>query len=161
MRHAGESEQAREQVQQIGELRLVTMTTPKSWERYGIHAQEGVYPFLEPGGWESVVNTGTYEANIVHCRHESGGDVVLAAVVDMYGAFGCLSLYATKGRLVAQFEDTLFAFKAQLAAFVGYLRTGELPFAFTQAVELMKVIIAGIRNREEDGRQVSLQEIAP
>ena len=161
MRYARDFEQAREQIQEIGELRLVTMTTPKSWERYGIHALEGVYPFLAPGGWESVVNTGTYEGNIVHCRHGSAADVVLAAVADMYGAFGCLGLYGTKGRVVAPFEDTFFAFKAQLAAFVDYLRTGELPFAFGQTVELMKIIIAGMRSREEDGRQVSLQEIAP
>ena len=161
MRHAGESEQAREQVQQIGELRLVTMTTPKSWERYGIHAQEGVYPFLEPGGWESVVNTGTYEANIVHCRHESGGDVVLAAVADMYGAFGCLSLYGTKDRVVARFEDTFFAFKAQLTAFVDYLRTGKMPFAFGQTVELMKIIIEDVRRREEGGQRVTLRKIKP
>ena len=71
----------------VGQLRLMTITTPKSWERYGIHALEAVYPLLEPGGWISVANTGTEQANIVHARHASGVDVVLAAVADMYGAF--------------------------------------------------------------------------
>ena len=159
MRYAKEFAQARKQLRELGKLRLITMTTSKSWERYGIHALEGVYPFLQPGRWLSVVNTGTEQANIVHCRHESGVDVVLAAVADMYGAFGCLGLYGTKGNRFVRFEDTFFAFKAQLVEFVKYLRTGELPFNFAQTVELMKIVIGGIRSREQSGRRVALSEV--
>ena len=88
----------------MGQPRLITITTPKSWERYGIHALEAVYPLLEPGGWLSVANTGTEEANIVHARHADGVDVVLAAVADMYGAFGKLNVYGTKGSLAASVQ---------------------------------------------------------
>jgi hypothetical protein len=77
----------------------------------------------------------------------------------MYGAFGKLNIYGTKGVVAAGFEDTFFAFKAQLVAFINYLRTGELPFPFAHTVELMKIIIAGIRSREQSGRTVSLDEI--
>ena len=143
----------------VGEPRLLTLTTPKSWERYGIHALEAVYPILEPGGWVSVANTGTERANIVHVRHASGVDVVLAAVADMFGAFGKFSAYGTTGSFTAAFEDTFYAFKAQLAAFVGYLRTGKSPVPFAETVEMMKIIIAGIRSREDSGRTVRLDEI--
>ena len=44
-----------------------------------LHALEAVYPLLAPGGWLTVTNTGTPEANIVHARHRDGLDVVLAA----------------------------------------------------------------------------------
>ena len=159
MRYAKEFAEARTRLSELGELRLITMTTAKSWERYGIHALEGVYPFLEPGGWLWVANTGTEQANIVHCRHESGVDVILAAIADLYGAFGCLSLYGTKGNLSAQFKDTFHAFRTQLVEFINYLRTRDLPFEFSQTVELMKIIIAGLRSREESGRVVQLKEI--
>lgn len=159
MRYAREFADARSRFNDIGELCLLTMTTPKSWERYGIHALEGVYSFLPSGGWESVCNTGTEQANIVHLRHASGTDVVLAAIADMYGAFGCLSLYGTRGTMNVQFKDTFFAFKSQLVAFVEFLRTGRLPFPFTHTVELMKMVIAGIQSRKEHGRSVSLSEI--
>jgi hypothetical protein len=43
--------------------------------------------------------------------------------------------------------------------FEEYLRTGKAPFAFDETVELMKIIIAGIRSREESGRRVELSEI--
>ena len=159
MRYAREFGEGPDRLSELGELRLITITTHKSWERYGIHALEGVYPFLDPGKWVSVVNTGNEQANIVHCRHESGVDIILAAIADMYGAFGCLNLYGTKANLSIRFKDTFYAFKAQLVGFVDYLRTGELPFEFSQTVELMKIIIAGIRSREESGRVVQLKEI--
>ncbi len=145
---------------EVGELRVITITTCKSWERYGIHALEAVYPFLSPGGWVCVANTGSERANIVHARHQSGVDVVLMAVADMYGAFGHLNAYGTQGLLTAKFEDTFYAFKTQLEQFVKYLRRGSLPFVFDETVELMKIIIAGIRSREESGRTVMLEEIS-
>jgi hypothetical protein len=159
MRYAKEFAAAKSKIDELGELRLITMTTPKSWERYGIHALEGVYPFLKPGGWESVTNTGTEEANIIHCKHESGVDVVLAAISDMYGAFACLNLYGTKGNISEQCKDTFHAFKTQLVEFVKYLRTDELPFDFAQTIELMKIIVAGIRSRDEANRTIKLSEI--
>lgn len=160
MRYAREFVAVRDRMRgTVGETRLITMTTAKSWERYGIHALEGVYPLLEPGGWLSAANTGTETANIVHLRHDSGVDVVLAAIADMFGAFAKLNVYGTAGSLAAACEDAFYAFKTQLEAFVGYLRTGELPFNFDQTVELMKIIIAGIRSREQSGCTVHLEDI--
>jgi predicted dehydrogenase len=161
MRYAREFAALRRRLDEVGQVRLITITTAKSWERYGIHALEAVYPFLRPGGWLSVSNTGTAEANIVHARHADGVDVVLAAVADLYGAFGCLGLYGTKGSLTERFQDTFFAFKTQLVAFVEYLRTGRLPFPFSETIELMQIIIAGIRSREQAGRTIRLDEAFP
>lgn len=144
----------------VGEIRLITNTTPKSWERYGIHALEAVYPLLPAGGWEWAANTGDESANIVHIRHACGVDVVIAAVSDMYGAFCRVNVHSTKTSLQTLFQDTFYAFKAQLVAFVEYLRTGTLPFPFDETVELMKIIIAGIRSRAEGGRRVNLSEIS-
>jgi hypothetical protein len=158
-RYAKEYAEARKELATaVGQLRLVTITTAKSWERYGIHAVEAVYPMLPPGGWISAANTGTTKANIVHARHAAGVDVVLAAVADMSGASSKLNLYGTTGMLATGLKDTFHSFKAQLVAFVGYLRTGELPTPFADTVEMMKIIIAGIRSREDSGRIVALKE---
>ena len=159
LRYSPEFAAAGAQLAELGQLRLVTMTTSKSWERYGIHALEAVYPLLRPGGWLSAANTGTAEANVVHARHADGVDVVLSAINDLYGSFGCLGLFGTAGWRSLQCHDTFTAFKAQLVAFVEYLRTGRLPFPFSQTVELMKLVIAGLRSREQGGRTVPLSEI--
>jgi len=142
----------------LGELRFVTITTPKTWERYGIHALEGIYPILGPG-FLSVRNTGTIERNIVHIRHSSGTDIIVAAINDMFGSFGVLQLCGTAGHAEVSSSDSFYSFKAQLMAFVDYLRTGIRPFPFDETVELMKLVIAGIQSREEGGREVFLEEI--
>ncbi len=160
MRYAKEFADRESLLKESGQARLMTMSMAKTWERYGIHALEGVYPFLSPGAWLTVANTGTETSNIVHIHHASGVEVVLAAISDLYGAFGCLGIYGTTGWVTRQFRDTFHAFKNQLEAFVDYLRSGMLPFPFEETVELMKIVIAGIRSRNEGGRKVMLSEIA-
>jgi predicted dehydrogenase len=159
LRYGREYGQMRNDLASIGELRLITMTMAKTWERYGIHAVEAVYPFLPPGGWLSVSHRGTDARNIMHLRHRDGVEVVVAVIADLYGAFGCMNAYGTRGSLSSKMDDTFTAFREQLVRMVHWLRTGEEPFAFVQTVELMKIIIAGLRSRAEGGREVRLDEI--
>lgn len=159
MRYAKEFAPYRLSTADLGQLRYAGITMAKSWERYGIHAAEGLYPIVGPG-FVSVRNTGSEDRNIVHLKHKSGVDAVIATISDMYGAFGMLQLGGTASGASAAFHDTFFAFKSQLEAFIQYLRTGERPFSFEETAELMAIVIAGIRSREEGGREVLLSEIA-
>lgn len=158
MRYAKEFLPYRESTHNLGELRFAAITTPKTWERYGIHALEAVYPIFGPG-FASARNTGTLDRNIVHFKHHCGADVVVVATGDMYGAFGQLLLCGTRGAAHAATADTFYSFKSQLLAFVRFLRTAEYPFPFSETEELMRMVIAGIRSREEQGREVFLKEI--
>jgi hypothetical protein len=76
----------------------------------------------------------------------------------MYGSL-VLQLCGTDAYIQAAMSDTFYAFKKQLASFIKYLRTGIRPFPFSEARELMKMLIAGITSREECGREVMLSEI--
>jgi len=158
MRYAKEYLPYRISTHELGPLRFASITTPKSWERYGIHALEGVYPVLGPG-FVSARNTGCSERNVVHFKHGNGTDVIVVANSDMYGSFGILQLCGTLGHATVTIADTFFAFKSQLEAYVHYLRTGQRPFPFEETVELMKLVIAGLRSREEGGREVFISEI--
>ncbi len=158
MRYCKEFAPYRLSTHNLGALRLASITTCKSWERYGIHAMEGVYSIIGPG-FETVRNIGTRDRNIIHLKHRCGADVIVAATDDMYGGFGCLQLIGTAGHAEAAFSDTFYSFRSQLAAFVENLTTGNAPFPFEQTVELMKIIIAGIVSRNESGREIALGEI--
>lgn len=160
MRYSKEFAPYRLSTNNLGALRFASITTAKSWERYGIHALEGMYPILGPG-FISVRNTGTPERNVVHLKHTCGADIVAVANADMYGGFGLLQLVGTAGHAFVPFQDTFYSFKAQLQAFVDYLRTGIRPFPFDETTELMKLVIAGLMSREQNGREVFLTEIAP
>ncbi|MDB6128429.1 MAG: oxidoreductase [Verrucomicrobia bacterium] len=158
MRYAKEFLPYRLSTHELGELRFASVTTAKSWESYGIHALESIYPIFGPG-FISARNTGSAARNVVHLKHRRGADAVVVASSDMYGAFGCLQLGGTAGNAHVALGDTFFAFKSQLEAFIAYLRTGVRPFPFEETVELMQLVIAGLRSRDEGGREVPLAEI--
>ncbi|HRE05234.1 MAG TPA: oxidoreductase [Opitutaceae bacterium] len=158
MRYAKEFLPYRLSTRELGDLRFVSITTPKSWETYGIHALESIYPILGPG-FLTVRNTGTAQRNIVHLTHRKGADAVVVASSDMYGGFGLLQLCGTIGKVQLTSGDTYFAFKAQMQAFIDYLRSGIRPFPFAETVELMKLVIGGIRSREQGGREIAVADI--
>ncbi len=160
MRYACEFVELRSRLAEVGHPRYIVVSMAKTWERYGIHAIEAVYGLLAPGQWTGVTNSGTPERNVVHASHADGVEVVWLVGQDMLGAFAHVTVYGTKGRIDARFDDTFAAFKAQLQAFVTYLRCGERPFPFAQTVEQMKIVIAGIRSRDAHGRKIALEEIA-
>ena len=156
MRYAKEYEPYYQTTYEMGKLMYICSPMAKKWEEYGIHAVEAMYPLLGKG-FISAQNTGVKEQSQVHLIHESGCRVDIPQGVGMAGA-GMLMI-GTRGSNYVQCNDSYYAFKKQLDLFVKWLRTGEEPVDFNDTVEMMKIIIAGLRSREEGGRIVRLDEI--
>lgn len=170
MRFAPEFTAMQNQLATLGDLRLAHVTMCKTWDRYGIHALESIYEplakILPPGQWHSVTHNGSFNPNDTHTNlmvltHTSGTTVVLSVIYDMVGAFAHVNLYGTKGHLHAQAKDTFSAFRSQLVSYIDYLRTGQPAVPFDHIVEQMKIIIAGLHSRKEQGRTIYLQDILP
>lgn len=158
MRYAPELADLRAGSHALGDLRWLTSFTCKTWERYGIHALEAVFPVTGPG-FVSAQTVHQAGSDIVHLRHRSGVQVTIPAIHDAYGSFGAVHAYGTKGEQAFKLADTYNAFRAQLVAFIEMLRTGSRPFAFSETVELMAILIAGRQSREQGGRVVLLKEV--
>lgn len=158
MRYAKEFVPYHRATHALGQLRHIGVTMAKSWEAYGIHALESVYPITGPG-YVSVQNLGDATNNILHLRHRDGIDVMVQVTKDMIGGFGMVTLAGTSSGLQLRFADTYHAFKAQLVGFVDYLRTGRPPVPWEETGELMQLVIAGIESREQGGRKVFLSEL--
>ncbi len=156
LRYAKEYEPYYASTYEMGRLMYICSTMAKKWEEYGIHAIEQMFPLLGRG-FVSVQNTGTYEQAHVHLRHSNGCNVDIPQGVGMSG--GGILMLGTKGSTHVQCKDSYYAFKKQLDLFVDWLRTGKEPVDFADSVEMMKIVIAGIRSREENGRVVYLDEI--
>ena len=156
MRYAKEFEPYYGHTYEMGKLKYICAPMPKKWETYGIHAVEQMYPLLG-SGFVSAQNTGTYEQAQVHLVHSSGCCVDIPQGIGMAGA-GML-IIGTRGSKYLDCEDSYYAFKKQLDLFVNWLRTGEEPVRFEDSVEMMKIIISGLRSRDEGGRAVRLDEI--
>ena len=142
---------------ELCDLRYINVTKAKSWEKYGIHALETLYPIVGPG-FISVQNTGINDRNIVHLRHKSGVDINIASIYDMLGGFGMITLAGTKAGIQIRTNDTYYAFKKQLVSYVNFLKTGEYPVPWKETYELMQLVIAGIKSREENGSIIKIQQ---
>lgn len=141
---------------EIGDMRFIMNSMPKSWERYGMHAMETVLP-ITGRGYETVQNTGTKGRDIVHLTHKDNFDVVLASIYDMSGTG--LVMSGTQGVIKPFGASSFYSFKKQLVNFISYLKTGERPFPWEDTVELCKIIIAGIMSREQDGKKIYLSDL--
>ena len=156
MRYAKDQEPFYKNRYELGKIKYICSPMAKYYEHYGIHALERAYPFLGQG-FVSVRNTGTKENAVVHIKHENGCNV---HIVQGYGMATCgMMVCGEHQALMFNTGDSYYMFKKQLDMFVRWLRTGEEPFPFEETVEMMKLIIGGLRSREEGGREVFLSEI--
>lgn len=158
MRYAPEMRLNDEQRTHLSDLRWITSFTCKTWERYGIHALEAVEPLLGPG-FLTVQAQSDSGGDVMHLTHRSGVRITIGAIHDAYGSFGAVHLHGTKGDLPLKLTDTYHAFRGQLVAFIDMLRTGTRPLPFEETVELMAVIIAGIRSRAQKGAPIAVSDI--
>ena len=158
MRYCKEYEPYHQSTYELGDLRYINVTMAKSWEKYGIHALETLYPIVGPG-FTSIQNLGDKDRNIVHLHHSKGIDINIANVFDMIGGFGLVSLVGTKSGIQIKSNDTFYAFKKQLESYVHYLRTGLKPVPWEETNELMKLVAAGIKSKEEGGIKITLSEV--
>ena len=157
MRYCKEFEPYHQSTYELGELRYINVTMIKSWEKYGIHALETLYPITGPG-FESIQNLGDKHRNIIHLKHSKGIDINIANISDMLGGFGLVSLIGTKSGIQIKSTDTYYAFKKQLVSYVNYLRSGIKPFPWNETYELMQLVAAGIESRDKGGIKINLQE---
>lgn len=158
MRYAPELDFDEAQRAALGDLRWIHSCSIKTWERYGIHALETTHPFLG-AGYESVRAATDAAGDVMFVTHRSGVRVTLANMLDAMGCLGSMHFYGSKSGLPLSLTDTYTTFRRQLVAFVDFLRTGVPPLPFDETVELMAVIIAGIRSREQGGATIAIADI--
>lgn len=158
MRFAKEYAPYHQSTHELGKLEYVNFTMAKSWETYGIHALEAVYPIVGPG-FVSIQNTGSAERNVLHLRHQDNIDINLVNIYNLAGGAGLMTLAGTQGGVQLRMADSYYAFKAQLTSFVDFLRTGTPPVPWAETRELMQLVIAGIESREQGGKIIHLKDL--
>ncbi|HRJ48838.1 MAG TPA: Gfo/Idh/MocA family oxidoreductase [Opitutaceae bacterium] len=158
MRYAPELDPYLDGAGGLGELRWISSTTAKAWENYGIHALEPVFRILGPGFTSIRLETAP-GLEVAHLVHRSGTQVTLPVIYDGGATFGAIQLCGTAGLATIRCTDTYTTFRRQLVAFIEFLRTGRSAYPFSDTVELMAVIIGGLRSRAEGSRRVEIAEI--
>ncbi len=143
------------EIPELGRLQLISMSMPKQWMSYGIHAMEAIY-LITGGGYTSVESLPLQDGMLVHLQHRRGIDVIISLLKNgFYGA--PLQLQGTGGNLSLGYPDSFSAFKAQLSDFVQYLRTGLRPYDFQQTVELMQLLLAAEHSSRIHHKKITLE----
>jgi hypothetical protein len=142
----------------LGRLRWIAGVTVKNWERYGIHLLEPLYCVVGPG-FESIRLESTPGYEIAHLVHRSGVQLTLPVIADGGKSFGTLVVCGTEGQHSVRFGDTYNNFRRQLLSFIDFVRAGTEPYPFAETIELMIILIAGLRSRAENSRRVTMAEI--
>ncbi|QYM80853.1 Gfo/Idh/MocA family oxidoreductase [Horticoccus luteus] len=158
LRFAPELDTLQSRLAELGALRWISAVSCKTWARYGIHLLEPVFRILGPG-FVSIRLESSSAAEIAHLVHASGAEVTLPVIKDGGATFGTLHLCGTGGQTHFQFADTYTSFRRQLVNFIAYARTGVETYPFTDTIELMSVLIAGLRSSTAGGRHVPIAEI--
>ncbi|MFA6929569.1 MAG: oxidoreductase [Lentisphaeria bacterium] len=143
------------EIPELGRLQLISMSMPKQWMSYGIHALEAIYP-ITGCGYTSVQSLPLQDGMLVHLQHRRGIDVVISLLKN--GVYGApLQLLGTGGNLSLSYPDSFSAFKAQLTDFVQYLRTGQRPYDFQETIELIRLLLAAEHSSRMHHKKINLE----
>ncbi|HOK81029.1 MAG TPA: hypothetical protein PKW86_09010, partial [bacterium] len=137
-------------------IEFVSGVMSKSWERYGVHAVEGLCS-ITGLGIDAILNIGNENLNLAFIDFKSGLQCLLQ-VIYYSTVFGRYDVFCRKKTFTIEISDYFYMFKNQLEHIVKFVKTGISPFPFSETMEIIKTIIAGIKSRNEK-RKVYLDEI--
>lgn len=158
LRFAPELDECLAQLGKLGDLRWISGVTVKTWERYGIHLLEPLFRLVGPGFLSIRLETQP-GLEVAHLLHRSGVQLTVPVIADGGPSFGTIHLCGTAGQTSLRFANTYENFRRQMAAFIKFAQDGVPPYPFTETVELMAILIAGLRSRSENSRRVEISEI--
>jgi len=121
---------------------------------YGIHALEQLYVVVGPG-IRSVQNVGESDKDIVLITMADGRRFVLSVYKEISYLFQ-MNLYGTKGWREVKVEDSDYFYSKMLEAFVGMVRTKQMPFPPEETLEITKALILARRSAAERGKVMFL-----
>ncbi len=158
LRFAPELDEFLPQLADLGDLLWISGITVKTWERYGIHLLEPLFRIVGPG-FESIRLESQPGVEVAHLTHSSGAQLTIPILYDGGPAFGRLQICGTTGQAALRFASTYTNFRRLMSAFVDFASGGDRPYPFTDTIELMAILIAGLRSRSENSRRVEIAEI--
>ncbi len=139
-----------------GRIEYISGIMAKSWERYGVHAVEGLYA-ITGTQIDSVLNTGDERLNLALIEHTNGLRALLQVIYNSR-IFGRYDIFCERETFTIEATDYFYMFKRQIEDIVRFFIERKHPFPFSQTIEIIKTVIAGIDSRK-NRRKVHLSEI--
>jgi predicted dehydrogenase len=155
LRFARELDEPRANLGAYGALKLVRGAVLLDWARYGVHILEGILGLL-PGRPAAIAPHRAGHASVA-LEMDDGTPVLLDALGDAPKVFR-IDFFGTRRSSTHEIEDNFSMFRRMLWHFSEMVRTGRPQIAPERTLDVMRVLIAGVRAREED-RRVAIDEV--
>lgn len=145
----------REQLSRLGRIELLCGVHGQGkFHIYAIHPTEFAFGILGPGV-TSVINVGEEDRDIIRMRRGDGAQVVL----NMFfrGVIGGGQMFTVCGENGWHTVSRLGAlYHPMMEAFLSMVESGEMPISGDEMVEVIAVIDAARRSREQGGVRIEL-----
>jgi predicted dehydrogenase len=146
LRFARELDVPRAELADYGRLKLVRGTVLLDWERYGVHIVEAILGLL-PGRPRAVTAHDCDHASVA-VEMDDGTLVLVDALQDVPKTFH-VDLFGTRRITSHEIEDNFSMFRRALYHFAEMVRTGRPPIDPERTLDVMRVLMAGRRARQE------------
>ena len=147
MRYANEARIARQELESLGKIELVTAVGKKDWKKYGVHLLEAIFAILDDPKAISVRHIGQPDKEIVHLRLENGPDVTLHLFNEISGTFQ-ISLFGQHAWKLVDIRNSYSMFRDNLIEFIRSVEEGKPRLDFEKTERIMRIIIAARESRE-------------
>ncbi len=131
---------------ELGKIRFVDACIPKSWEKYSVHIIEPVLNLVaNRGQLVDVTNNGIHDLNVVSSIWSND----LICNFNVLGRTVCplsIRVFGSKSYQILSFQDTYFAFKQSLLAFVENIKNRKRSIPINRTLEVIEVIEKGFLN---------------
>ena len=98
------------------------------------------------------MNLGREGFDSVHLKYKNGKQAIISQVCT--AGLARFDIIGSRGTKVIMKFDAFYMFKKQLEDFINFVRTGKYPYSYKVTVEQIKIVIAGLRSRENGGKRI-------
>ena len=144
MRYAEELKVSSQQLKDIGNIKHIIATTPKSWEKYAVHIIEPVLLLLGDQGEIEQTNVQVInDSRILNVTWSSGCHVSFMALGKSASPIS-ITIIGENNSISVQFQDAFSAFKQSLQAFISVVKTRHNPIDPSFVRKVVSLIEAGL-----------------
>lgn len=155
MRYANEARIVKQDLNNIGELQLITAVGKKDWIKYGVHMLEVVFALLNDLKAVSVTNIGEANKDIVKVTFENGFVATVYLYMDIAPTFQ-ISVFGTTAWRLIDVKNSYSMFRDNIIEFIRSVHEGKPRLAFEKTENIIKVLIAANESRQNGGVKIDL-----
>lgn len=154
MRYSAGVQSFRDQLGNIGQLKLAVAVGAKDLRKYAVHYLEGMIAFLGDPKISAVRHISDSGRDIVYLELESGAVATIHVFKSIAG--GELNFYGDKGCLNINHGGAYVCFRAQLIEAVRSFREGRPRLEYAKTYNIINALVGARESLEQGGKTIKL-----